>query len=862
MAHSGTGGRNNRRQSRVSFGRGRGAGRGQPPNGSNPQPDGRTDGEIINKIVRGNSPIPTLPIEWQPIASKLAATPLNDPIDFKPLMRLRVPPYEKTCIMLSIAASRASSRTGVDVTKCHIFWHNRMIDFFTKLANDVSYSKEACDKLSLIKSPDFDCMYLSVIDAPAIHYRPVIAQITTAVATDEQYLEAIEKFCKRYMAHHWLDFMTALESPRNKPQSAKLYQLCVTKGALFMQARIMGVDIEFTPPRIHIIPPQTPAPPYDEDSEKDTASFSGGEINYPLGDDHPQDSSAATVQPWTTPAFELGYTEDGDIPKLMATYPDSSSKHLGLLSLIENYLTMYHPSITTPAMLVIRNREKYPLPTVVTFFGVAGALRTGLENAGIIQPAQPQSALPTNPIQQPLLPEKSDQVLPSSATSTNNNHADASDTSEATTLTSNVLPNDNQSTTTSILAVMDGTKTPPHSPPTEVSGTVANSHSPRSTDSNAAALESTPIHGNLLHDLTSGNNTSIGSKNPSQSISPSPIPESYMSASPPGERAPHFDRLQHSTYPSFGERITPHQGVLSSSPRVGWYLIGFSTIGPDPPHVAASQWAAHITQTMTHVKCGIAFPIDNTTLPDHFTSPSTIPVTEDDWGDRILQPRQSTRRDGYYFELVVVSDFSLDTLAHAPLVISHTTDGEDQVTINHQQWLSTMCIRETIITYRLHDHTAIAMVANSSLADGMSNVKKEYIKRLAEESQILHANDFDIAWETRQNGAECIDIIVIYARTAVAEAVEIQILILTEAPKLAFRYTWNHVIYATRRFNIPSQLTKAANHQRTFMASRLQVQFEGISLQSYKATPPRLGSRELHSAISSPYQNFFLQLQT
>ena len=144
----------------------------------------------------------------------------------------------------------------------------------------------------------------------------------------------------------------------------------------------------------------------------------------------------------------------------------------------------------------------------------------------------------------------------------------------------------------------------------------------------------------------------------------------------------------------------------------------------------------------------------------------------------------------------------------------------------------------------------------------MSNVKEEYIKRLAEESQILHANDFDIAWETRQNGAECIDIIVIYARTAVAEAVEIQILILTEAPKLAFRYTWNHVIYATRRFNIPSQLTKAANHQRTFMASRLQVQFEGISLQSYKATPPRLGSRELHSAISSPYQNFFLQLQT
>ena len=93
-------------------------------------------------------------------------------------MRLNIPSYERNCIMLSVAAARASSRTGVNVTKCHIFWHNRKIEFITKLANDVSFSKEACDTLSHIKGDDFNCMYLNIVDSTqSLYYKSVINRI-------------------------------------------------------------------------------------------------------------------------------------------------------------------------------------------------------------------------------------------------------------------------------------------------------------------------------------------------------------------------------------------------------------------------------------------------------------------------------------------------------------------------------------------------------------------------------------------------------------------------------------------------------------------------------------------------------------
>ena len=115
-----------------------------------------------------------------------------------------------------------------------------MLDWFTKIANDMTFSKKACASLSQINSTDFDCMHLSVLDAPDLHHKPVISRITDADATNEQYLDAITTFCKRYMAHHWRDFMIALENQANKLPLAKLYQLCVTKGALFMQAIVFG----------------------------------------------------------------------------------------------------------------------------------------------------------------------------------------------------------------------------------------------------------------------------------------------------------------------------------------------------------------------------------------------------------------------------------------------------------------------------------------------------------------------------------------------------------------------------------------------------------------------------------------------
>ena len=186
----------------------------------------------------------------------------------------------------------------------------------------------------------------------------VIQAVIEADASTEQYYEVIQTFFRRYIRNYSEEFMSALMT--STPTNAKLHHYCTTKGGIFMAAKILGLNVEFTPPRVHLLPTIVHG---DEVLAQDE------QINVKAASQRPRPTIHIAAGP--PPAHQLGYSNTTHT--LFHKLKGDKERRELLLNLLHQFVAMACPG-DTEAVMEYLQKPNIPTITLQIYFLVPGAL--------------------------------------------------------------------------------------------------------------------------------------------------------------------------------------------------------------------------------------------------------------------------------------------------------------------------------------------------------------------------------------------------------------------------------------------------------------------------------------------------------
>lgn len=228
---------------------------------------------------------------------------------------------------------------------------------------------------------------------------------------------------------------------------------------------------------------------------------------------------------------------------------------------------------------------------------------------------------------------------------------------------------------------------------------------------------------------------------------PTPSTTSAMSAHPTAY-IPYAERSEEvraygTSYPHFGRREKKWDDVDVEGKRDGVYRIGMSYEGSLLPFEVAAKWAVHMCKLLQIMGCNIGFLKADGKWKSQWCDPNNPPMTSNEWADLVHNTKMSRRGTSCYFELNVVTDFSLHRLNFKNgTEFSHE---EEELAHEHCSFLTNRNICETILSFKRACQDEVALIACSSLADNMSTAKEEFIDRLASKGFELDHDSFDFA---------------------------------------------------------------------------------------------------------------------
>ena len=184
----------------------------------------------------------------------------------------------------------------------------------------------------------------------------------------------IELFCKRYMAFHYRLYMEMLREANFK--EFKLMQLCMLPGAIFQWADIVNLKVNFTFPRLSMIPTLNEVKK-NKHQAKDLEEAERGKKELELNnvDSSPNEEMA--------PSDQLGYIGSTLQEVLLPTKP-TSIRRKSIVQALELYIQIQQPQQNKLIKTYIREQS---LLNLQSFFVISGKfLEQAIHDEGMSDP--------------------------------------------------------------------------------------------------------------------------------------------------------------------------------------------------------------------------------------------------------------------------------------------------------------------------------------------------------------------------------------------------------------------------------------------------------------------------------------------